>query len=348
MQDFEKENDYTEDYIPEDTDDIDDDEFEVDVFNNKENLELKIFSRKLWCTCLILILLLAALILGIILVKIWGEKDNSSYKDFDYKIIQNGEVQYIKVDEPEYITSAYDRMSELDKRTTIVCHSDMEILSAFQNINPDVMGVIRIDGTVLNHAFCVDDGTDEYIRKDLYGRYNSYGTPYLDYRCAWLKSGRNHIIYGHNIPEGDTDVFAPLSEYESSDYYKKHPVITTVTETGAKNWLIVAYYLINTADEGVFRYTDLDYFNSKAGFEEYMSEVEKRNWLSFKTCPYEFGDTFLTLSSCSLENWGTGTNRMVVLAKLLDTDEEYNTYVNGVQHVWNPLLPGQKEAVNEY
>ena len=267
------------------------------------------------------------------------EVDNSGV----YKIVYNGQTYYTTVEEPVNTLTLYDTLSELDKRTSVIIPSDLEMLRAMQSINTDVIGIIKIDNTVLDHAFCMDDGTDKYIRKDLYGHYNSYGTPYLDYRCTWIKSGRNHIIYGHNIPEGNTDVFAPLSGYETSDYYKQHPVITTITDTGTKRWLVVAYFLINTADEDVFQYTNVDYFNSKAGFEEYMSEVEKRNWLTFKNTPYEFGDTFLTLSSCSLEDWGSGTNRMVVIARLLDNDEMIDDYVAGAGHNFYPLLPGMKD-----
>ena len=41
----------------------------------------------------------------------------------------------------------------------------------------------------------------------------------------------------------------------------------------------------------------------------------------------EYGDSLLTLSSCSNELAGKGTNRMVVIGKLLKTDEEYTEIV---------------------
>ena len=57
--------------------------------------------------------------------------------------------------------------------------------------------------------------------------------------------------------------------------------------------------------------------------------------------PVEYGieDTFLTLSSCSNELAGSGTNRMVVIAKELLAGEEYDTTVSEANMTEAPLLP---------
>ena len=53
----------------------------------------------------------------------------------------------------------------------------------------------------------------------------------------------------------------------------------------------------------------------------------------------EYGDSLLTLSSCSNELAGKGTNRMVVIGKLLKTDEEYTEIVEKAQKNEAPLIP---------
>ena len=53
----------------------------------------------------------------------------------------------------------------------------------------------------------------------------------------------------------------------------------------------------------------------------------------------EYGDSLITLSSCSNELAGKGTNRMVVIGKLLKTDEEYTEIVEKAQKNEAPLIP---------
>ena len=53
----------------------------------------------------------------------------------------------------------------------------------------------------------------------------------------------------------------------------------------------------------------------------------------------EYGDSLITLSSCSNELAGKGTNRMVVIGKLLKTDEEYTEIVEKARKNEAPLIP---------
>ena len=69
-----------------------------------------------------------------------------------------------------------------------------------------------------------------------------------------------------------------------------------------------------------------------------MEEVEKRNWLDTDV-PYSYNDQFITLSSCSVELAHSKTNKMVIMARLLDVDEEYSTYIENAQMRENPRLP---------
>ena len=84
--------------------------------------------------------------------------------------------------------------------------------------------------------------------------------------------------------------------------------------------------------------TFLTRFLSKEAHDEFFLEVEKRNWLDVEVTPV-MGDTYLLLSSCSKQLSGRGTNRMVVIAKQLFTDDVYDSTVNAAKMAENPLLP---------
>lgn len=216
---------------------------------------------------------------------------------------------------------------------------DQELLSKYQTYNSDVVGLITIPGTVLNHPV-MQTKEDEafYLSRDLDKKPNSHGVPFLSKESSMEGQGGNRIIYGHNIHKISRDIFADLAGYEDLAFYREHPVIRTVSKNGTRRWLIFAYFLADNRDEDPFRYSDTTSFLSEKEFDSYIDEVDKRNWLEV---PVELSieDTYLTLSSCSNELSGSGTNRMVVMAKQLYADETCEEIVSGAAKREDPLLP---------
>lgn len=221
----------------------------------------------------------------------------------------------------------------------IESEEDLLLLQKYQDYNSDVVGIIRIDGTVLNHPIVQTVEDEEYyLYKDLDKKYNSHGVPFLSKDSQMEGQGGNCVVYGHNIYKISRDVFADLMGYKDVEYYKEHPVIETVSESGTRKWLIFAYFIVDNSDADPFQYSDVTSFMSERAFEDYIYEVQKRNWLDVPL-DLSMGDTILTLSSCSKELAGSGTNRMVVMAKQLDNDEDYFATVEGAKNAFSPLLP---------
>lgn len=221
----------------------------------------------------------------------------------------------------------------------IESEEDLLLLQKYQDYNSDVVGIIRIDGTVLNHPIVQTVEDEEYyLYKDLDKKYNSHGVPFLSKDSQMEGQGGNCVVYGHNIYKISRDVFADLMGYKDVEYYKEHPVIETVSESGTRKWLIFAYFIVDNSDADPFQYSDVTSFMSERAFEDYIYEVQKRNWLDVPL-DLSMGDTILTLSSCSKELAGSGTNRMVVMAKQLDNDEDYFATVEGAKNALSPLLP---------
>ncbi len=53
----------------------------------------------------------------------------------------------------------------------------------------------------------------------------------------------------------------------------------------------------------------------------------------------EYGDTLLTLSSCSVELAGSETNRMVVVARLVKEGEDFPEAIGQAEATEEPMLP---------
>lgn len=220
--------------------------------------------------------------------------------------------------------------------------ADSALLEAYQDYNADVQGLIRIPGSVLNHPVVqTPEDEDYYLYRDLDGNYNSHGVPFLSKESRMEPDGGNRVIYGHNIYRNTRDVFCDLAYYEDLDYYKAHPYMETVSAFGTRRWIIFAYFLVDNADAEPFRYSDYTAFADEEELKGFLDEVERRNWLDV---PVEvgWGDSLITLSSCSLELAGSGTNRMVVIGKLLGDAteaEEIEETAALARMAGEPLLP---------
>lgn len=213
---------------------------------------------------------------------------------------------------------------------------DVKLLNDYRKLNDEVYGLIRIDGSKLNHPLMRSSDDGFYLWHDLNREYNSHGVPFIKSYDDIEGSGGNSVIYGHRLD--DNDVFGSLCQYEDIEYYKEHPYIETVTDKGNCKWLIFAYYLVCNEDENAFNYDEDCEFNSKKEFKAYMENVEARNWFEV---PIDRGieDTYLTLSSCSKEKSGNKTNRMVIMAVRVEYDADYSEEINRSRMKDNPLLP---------
>lgn len=217
--------------------------------------------------------------------------------------------------------------------------SDTSLLKTYMDYNEDVVAMIRINDSVLNHPIMytpADEGY--YLNRDLNKEHNSHGVPFLSIGSDLSRFSGNNIIYGHNIRLNGLDVFADLNNYRDIEYYKEHPIVEIITEDGTSQWLIFAYYLVDTSDTDTFVYFDNTEFVSMQDYEWYMGEVSRRSWINV---PIEntIDDAYITLSSCSVELHGSGTNRMVVMARRLEVGEKYEDIVSSATENENPLLP---------
>lgn len=214
---------------------------------------------------------------------------------------------------------------------------DAELLKMYKDYNEDTYAFLRIEGSNINHPVMrspYDEGY--YLWHDLNKKYNSHGVPFITLDSNIDASRGNSLIYGHRLNDGD--VFSDLSNYSSIEYYREHPIIETITEEGTKRWMIFAYFLVCNSDEESFDYFDNYLFTSKAGYDAYMTEVDKRNMLNV---PIEKSvyDSYITLSSCSKEQTGVGNNRMVVMAKKIDDNFDFEECVDKASINTNALLP---------
>lgn len=196
-------------------------------------------------------------------------------------------------------------------------------------VNQDTAGVLRIPEKEFFTVLMLNRSSPSYyLWKDMFGEYNRYGNPYIDYRCNIEKGNlsKNTIIYGHNTH--DKLGFNKLTEYMTIDGYREAPVITLETIYEKTQWKIFAVMLTNStsaADRGhLFNYLITD-FSSSVEFMTMIDGIYERSMIN-TGIDVNKDDKILTLYTCYQDIFDGG--RLVVFARLLREGESADVDVS--------------------
>lgn len=189
-------------------------------------------------------------------------------------------------------------------------------------VNQDTLGVLSIpEKNLWTPILQSKNNPTYYLWKDIYGDYNRYGNPYVDYRCNVGKDtlSTNTIIYGHNTH--DKLGFNKLTTYMTLDGYKEAPVITVETLYEKTQWKIFGVMLTNStsaADRGhLFSYLITD-FASSNDFKTMLNGVAERTMIKTGV-DVNTSDKILTLYTCYQDIFEGG--RLVIFARLVREGE---------------------------
>ena len=186
--------------------------------------------------------------------------------------------------------------------------------------NNDIVGWIKIDGTAVDYPVYQTDNNDFYVDHDMSKQKSRYGAIFVDKNCKITQNGTstNLTLYGHNMI--DRSMFTELLDYKNLSYYRKNPLITfdTVYEKGAyKVFAVIVTNADKEDDDGfVFNYRQ-NSFSSEMGFLTFIENLKVRSVINTGV-DVEYGDSIITLSTCSYE---FDNARTVVFARRLRDNE---------------------------
>ena len=178
-------------------------------------------------------------------------------------------------------------------------------LEALRQVNPQVVGWIRIPGTVID--FPVVQGTDNefYLDHSWDKNPNQYGSIFLECMNDPKMEEFHTIIYGHRMNDGS--MFAPLLDYAREDFLREHPYIYLVTDAAVLRYQVFSTYT-----------TDVDSDAYGLGMRQehtkrdYIADAIENSDVETGILP-AFTDRILTLSTCTR---GDYESRRVVHAYL--------------------------------
>lgn len=219
----------------------------------------------------------------------------------------------------KYITEIISDAPSSEMPTDILVQ-EPEIMEKFESLyaeNNELIGWLSIPETTIDYPVMQNEDNEYYLQHNFYGEEDKYGClfvkDFLDVNMPYT----NFIIYGHNMKDGS--MFGELDKYKDESFCREHPHIYFDTLYEERTYEIMVVFLsqIYANDDDVFKYYEfyqadtedefLSFYNAVTGMSLYETGVAA-----------EFGDTFLTLSTCA---YHVDDGRLVVVAKRVDNHE---------------------------
>ena len=178
--------------------------------------------------------------------------------------------------------------------------------------NPDIIGWILVDGTLIDYPILYDTTTNLYYLNHNYeGTSTGYGSIFVLGENAGDFTDFNTVVYGHNMLNGQ--MFAQLHKFRDKNFFDSHGQILIYTQDRKLTYQVFAAYRRDNLDiianyavsseelretylESVFAQTDLALFND--------------------ACPVTAADRIVTLSTCI----GNPSYRYVVQGVLISDE----------------------------
>lgn len=189
--------------------------------------------------------------------------------------------------------------------------------------NEDMAGWLVVPGTVIDYPIMWTPEDEEYyLYKGFDKKKNSNGCLILDTDSCTNPLTTNLIIHGHNMKSGA--MFGNLTDYESEEYFKEHTSVILHTKECQRNYEVIAvfYSQVYKKTDDVFKFYKFFQADTEEEFYDFYNNIKELS-LYDTGVTAEFGDNFITLSTCA---YHVERGRFVVVAKEVEPGATYLPY----------------------
>ena len=186
--------------------------------------------------------------------------------------------------------------------------------------NKDMAAWLQIPGTNIDYpVMWTPEDETYYLYRAFDGSENKNGCLLLDTDSCLDPLTTNLIIHGHNMKSGA--MFGNLTDYESRDFYEKHKNITLYTEECQRNYEVIAVFRsqVYRKTDQVFKFYKFFQADTQEEFDDFYNNIKQLSQYDTGVTA-EFGDHFLTLSTCV---YHVEQGRFVVVAKEVEPGDYY-------------------------
>lgn len=179
--------------------------------------------------------------------------------------------------------------------------------------NHDLVGWLSVEGMTIDYPVMQNEDMDYYLHHDFYGKEDRYGCLFVKEIADVDTPGTNFVIYGHNMRDGA--MFGDLDLYRDESFYREHPIISFDTLYEERTYEIVAVFKsrVYKSDDDAFKYYQFYDASTEEEFDYFYDNIKELSFYDTGVTA-EFGDTFLTLSTCA---YHVDDGRLAVVAKRL-------------------------------
>ncbi len=186
--------------------------------------------------------------------------------------------------------------------------------------NEDIAAWLQIPDTGVDYPVVwTPRDEDYYLYRDIEGNEDKNGSLILDTDSSLNPLTTNLIIHGHNMRSGA--MFGNLTDYEDPDYYENHKQIILYTEECQRNYEVIAAFRsqVYKKSDDVFKFYKFFQANTEEEFDDFYNNIKDLSIYDTGVTA-EFGDHFLTLSTCV---YHVEQGRFVVVAKEVENGDTY-------------------------
>lgn len=186
--------------------------------------------------------------------------------------------------------------------------------------NDDMVAWLQIPGTEIDYPVMWTPRDEEYyLYRGFDGKSNQNGCLILDTDSSLDPLTTNLIIHGHNMKSGA--MFGTLTDYEEESFFQEHSAITLYTKEKQRNYEIVAVFRsqVYKKTDQVFKFYKFFQADTAEEFDDFYRNIKALS-LYDTGVTAEFGDCFITLSTCT---YHVERGRFVVVAKEVESGDSY-------------------------
>jgi len=198
------------------------------------------------------------------------------------------------------------------KKTQKEYKDKFDRLRAMYNGNEDIIGILKIPGTVIYYpvAYYAYDNI-YYLERNLRKQFSAAGSIFLDYENSVERQDPNTVLYGHQM--SFNSMFHTLRYYTNEEFFYGHRYIIFNTVYEDNVWEVFTFFRAHIS----FNYIRV-FFKSERTFLGLAAEMKERS-LYETGIEINSGDRILTLSTCTNEDRDT---RYVLAARLIKNRDD--------------------------
>lgn len=169
--------------------------------------------------------------------------------------------------------------------------------AALEKINPDFIGWLKLDGTVINYP--VVQGTDNYhyLEHLFNGDVNHMGCIFMHYGNNPNMTDKNTWIFAHHTNNGS--MFYTLESYKNQSFYNDHPVFTYDTPNGSYLMEPIAGTVLSGDDFSIETFMpSAEYTYNSDDFKEWVQFFLDRSTFKSNTS-FDVNDQIVTMVTCT-------------------------------------------------